>query len=350
MEPSGTGNMKFALNGAITIGTLDGANIEIMEEVGSDNIYIFGLKAEEINYMKQKGSYNPLDYYANPCIKKETEAELAYNAGLFESASSYFHNIGNALSELDDKLLNIQHVLDSMKQYPEIFKKIKETPLPDSSLKYIDKFEDILLNRVIPALNTSIEEILQIQSHMIMTIKHQQKAFIATGEKREKFIQHFSIKELVENILYDFQPALEQKNIKVKTEFSSSDLFIKNQKHQIIHGIINLLKNSMEAIEEGDNKDKGQIFIKVDKIVDNDKGDRVVIIFCDNGSGIKEEDMPSVFKSGFTTKQYGYGLGLHSFLNFLSENNGSISVSSDGINRGAEFRIEIGNLYVTSEK
>ncbi len=186
MEPSGTGNMTFTLNGAITIGTLDGANIEIMEELGSDNIYIFGLKAEEINYMKQKGSYNPLDYYANPCIKKETEAELAYNAGLFESASSYFHNIGNALSELDDKLLNIQHVLDSMKQYPEIFKKIKETPLPDSSLKYIDKFEDILLNRVYTALNTFYRGILQIQIPYDYDYKTSAESFYCNRRKNEK--------------------------------------------------------------------------------------------------------------------------------------------------------------------
>jgi len=74
MEASGTGNMKFALNGALTIGTLDGANIEIMEEVGSDNIYIFGIKAEEINHMKQNGSYNPLDYYENPYIKRVMDA------------------------------------------------------------------------------------------------------------------------------------------------------------------------------------------------------------------------------------------------------------------------------------
>jgi starch phosphorylase len=53
--------MKFALNGALTIGTLDGANIEIMEEVGSDNIYIFGLKADEINELKSNGAYNPVD-------------------------------------------------------------------------------------------------------------------------------------------------------------------------------------------------------------------------------------------------------------------------------------------------
>jgi starch phosphorylase len=80
-EASGTGNMKFALNGALTIGTLDGANIEIKECVGEDNIFIFGLNAEQVVRLKESRLYNPYEIYLkNEKIKKILDS---INSGFF---------------------------------------------------------------------------------------------------------------------------------------------------------------------------------------------------------------------------------------------------------------------------
>jgi starch phosphorylase len=103
MEASGTGNMKLALNGALTIGTLDGANIEIREEVGEDNIFIFGLTAKGVASLRQQG-YHSWDYYhANDELKQVLDM---ISSGYFlPSEPSIFQPIVDSLTYGNDNFM-----------------------------------------------------------------------------------------------------------------------------------------------------------------------------------------------------------------------------------------------------
>ena len=112
MEASGIGNMKFAMNGAFTIGTLDGANIEILQEVGADNIHIFGLKIKKKS-RSGASAYNPNDCYrSSPAVRRVLDGLShnrfsAHEPGLFQpiidsllhQGDYYFH-----LADLDSYL------------------------------------------------------------------------------------------------------------------------------------------------------------------------------------------------------------------------------------------------------
>ncbi len=103
-EASGTGNMKMALNGALTIGTLDGANVEIMQEVGDENIFIFGLKADEVSVTKSNG-YNPWDYYNSNPELKETLDMITSGYFSIEEPGRYQAIFDNLLNKGDQYLL-----------------------------------------------------------------------------------------------------------------------------------------------------------------------------------------------------------------------------------------------------
>jgi starch phosphorylase len=102
-EASGTGNMKYALNGALTIGTLDGANIEIMEEVGRENIFIFGMTTEQVNSLKAAG-YRPQDYYYRNQELKQA-IDMIANGSFSPGDPHLFNAIVDTLLGVDNYLL-----------------------------------------------------------------------------------------------------------------------------------------------------------------------------------------------------------------------------------------------------
>lgn len=121
-EASGTGNMKFAMNGALTIGTLDGANIEIRDAVGAENFFLFGLTAEEVYALKAKG-YNPMDYYkANAELREVIER---ISSGYFSPENpDLFKPLVDSLMYKDEYLLfaDYQSYIDCQERVSEAYR------------------------------------------------------------------------------------------------------------------------------------------------------------------------------------------------------------------------------------
>jgi len=98
-EASGTGNMKFMLNGALTIGTMDGANVEMAEEMGLDNIFIFGMTCDQVEELKKKG-YNAYDYYNGNADIKQCVDQI--QGGFFSPSNpNEFKQIADILLKYD---------------------------------------------------------------------------------------------------------------------------------------------------------------------------------------------------------------------------------------------------------
>ncbi len=128
-EASGTSNMKFMLNGALTVGTLDGANIEIYEEVGKDNIFIFGLTCEEVLNLYQSGEYNPWDIYNNDAAIHSV-LKLLINGALSPKDPSLFVELYESLlNRAGDNLADPYFILKDLRSYYDAQKQIEATYL-----------------------------------------------------------------------------------------------------------------------------------------------------------------------------------------------------------------------------
>lgn len=124
-EASGTGNMKFMLNGAVTIGTMDGANVEIVEEVGEENAVIFGLSSDEVINYELHGGYNPKDIY-NTDAEIRTILTQLVNGFYSPENSELFRELYNSLLEpIDGARADQFFILKDFRAYVEAQKKIE---------------------------------------------------------------------------------------------------------------------------------------------------------------------------------------------------------------------------------
>ena len=125
-EASGTSNMKFMLNGAVTLGTMDGANVEIVEEVGEDNAFIFGLSSEEVINFENYGGYNPTEIFNNDPDVRKVLMQLI-NGTYSPKDPDLFRDLYNSLlnTQVTPKA-DTYFILKDFKSYAEAQKRVEE--------------------------------------------------------------------------------------------------------------------------------------------------------------------------------------------------------------------------------
>lgn len=125
-EASGTGNMKFMLNGAITLGTMDGANVEIVNEVGAENAQIFGLSSDEVICFENEGGYDPMEIFNNDQEIRDVLMELI-NGKYSPEDTEMFRDIYNSLLNNDGgRRADTYFILKDFRSYAEAQRKIDE--------------------------------------------------------------------------------------------------------------------------------------------------------------------------------------------------------------------------------
>ena len=122
-EASGTGNMKFMLNGALTIGTMDGANVEIVEEVGAEHAFIFGLSSDEVINYENNGGYNPMDIMnSDEGIRKVLNQLID---GTYAQDKELFRHLYNSLlNTMSTSKADTYFILKDFRSYAEAQKKV----------------------------------------------------------------------------------------------------------------------------------------------------------------------------------------------------------------------------------
>ena len=252
---------------------------------------------------------------------KDKEAELAYTRGLYESASGYLHNVGNAMTRMESCLMDLEAVVKSMRQYPEVFRKLHAGGQGADAV--LRRFEDVLVGRTAPAIEAVATGIAAITNSIKQTISHQQAGFLAATRQVP---ERFDLSALLADLCRQF--ARDGRTLETVIE---AGVTISSHREPLRQGLENLLKNAFEATGPD-----GRITITCRSA----PGGATVRIE-DDGRGIAPGDLPRVMQPGFTTKADGHGLGLHSFAVFLSASGGKLSVHSAGSGCGTTVEAEV---------
>lgn len=297
--------------------------------------------------------------------------ELAYKQGIFDVTSEYIHNIGNIVTGAQHLSERIIKNLEPMQYFFKYFNHIKEQltqneiylkdDITDDYLKSKKKIE-MSLNIIESSLTDTIKNVLEIDmqnlqkaiANIATTIVYQQELYKTNKTNIDDVVK---LSEILEEIHGVMEQQLMNHEVVLHLDIAPELTFKINKVH-LFNGILNLIKNSVHALDSAfdqrlceskevwvtaKNVPQESSFFELDMMMSDSiiTNEDIIIEVRDNGIGMDETTINNMFTQGFTTKKEGHGLGLHSFANFLTSCGHSITCESEGIGKGTTFVITL---------
>lgn len=262
-------------------------------------------------------------------------------AGMAEVATNVLHNVGNVLNSVNvasacvadivrsSKVANLSKIAGLLREHAD---NLGDFITNDSKGKQLPGYLAQLAEHLAKERTTALEDLDRLRKnieHVKDIVAMQQNYAKASG-----VLESLPIVDLVEDAIRMYIGSLERQGIKVLREYAEAPQILVD-KHKVLQVLVNLISNAKHACDDSGKPDK-QITLRVA----NGDG-RIKISVIDNGVGIPAENITRIFNHGFTTRKDGHGFGLHSGALAAKEMGGSLAVTSEGPERGANFTLEL---------
>ena len=282
---------------------------------------------------------------------QETNRQLvsaSRRAGMAEIASNVIHNVGNVLNSINvslsvskdmmnnsgiENLVKSADLLEANQGTPDFLSKDPKGKILHNFLRMSAESLKKTQTKVVEELDSLGRNVDHIKTIVSMQQEHAGAALV---------IETVELSPLVEDAIRIGQCTLRNSNVEIEKHFKV-DIEVETDKHRVLQILVNLIRNAMHACEDHANEESKHIRVSISQPADG----YFMIEISDNGIGIEESNLTSIFNHGFTTKDKGKGFGLHSSANVAKELGGSLLAVSSGIGEGATFSL---NLPVKSTR
>jgi signal transduction histidine kinase len=284
--------------------------------------------------------------YINEQLQREIdernrlEQYASFQAGIAEMSASVLHNIGNTITGAQGHLLKLEHQRKNLSGLIKVFKAAagwfvdrEPDPVQIGKTRQLLQGAERLLNDVAGesgSVQAGLDAIDRSMHHVAEIIQMQR------GVSRPVLTAtHFGIQQMVDDTLGMIEESIEKRAIQVEVSIADSLETLFLPRNPMIQMLLNLVKNSVESIQERKQTEAeliGKIVIRIER-----QAERAMLMVEDNGVGVEAERLSEIFKFGESSKERGSGFGLHSVANFIKSIEGEIHLESEGVNRGARM-------------